>query len=295
MSFKPLRKIAYALGFAVAAYFSLGAIKNIKEVKQKYLFSAPFSAVKFPFEREQIVIPVSELMSLYTDCDQKIYTHRTFSYTKTKDEIARGVKKRRGLEELWSIHFQEQIVMLNTQDHYVDTTQKWQNPLRNFSWFGNSFNDPRIREGRWKVKHEAIDIFAKIGSDIHTPVSGIVVASANDWDGSWDRRKGLQYHGGGLGKLSGNGIILFNPTDTSYYFMIHMKDVYARSGDVVSRGDTVGTVGITGNAISPNVVKHLHFAHKKPGNGCGIEGVLVAENPYWNLRETLSLQLAQKN
>lgn len=295
MVFKSLRNLTYALSLATAAYFVPGTIKDINEIKQEYLFSAPFSALEFPYKKETIVLPIPELMSLYISCDQRIYTRRTFTYAKTPDEIKSGVTKRQRLEDLWRLHFQEKVAALRLQGHHIDTTQKWHNPIKGFSWFGNSFNDPRIREGRWREKHKAIDIFAEVGTQIYAPVSGVVIASADNWTGSWGRRKGLQYEEGGLGKLSGNGIVIFNPFDTSYHFLIHMKNVYALPGVIVSRGDTVGTIGVTGNAISPNVPKHLHFAYKKPGKECGIEDVLVSQNPYWDLKETMSMQLAQKN
>jgi len=137
-------------------------------------------------------------------------------------------------------------------------------------------------------------MFARIGTPIYAPVSGVIVASADDWKGSWNRRKGFQYDSGGLGELSGNGVLLFNPIHRNYFFMIHMKDGYVDAGDLVSRGETIGTVGNTGNAISPHVKSHLHFAVKAPGIACGKENVLIAQNSYNDLRQNRDTFLAKK-
>jgi murein DD-endopeptidase MepM/ murein hydrolase activator NlpD len=134
-----------------------------------------------------------------------------------------------------------------------------------------------------------MDIFTRRGSPIYAPVSGVIIASADDWEGSWGNLKNAT---GGLGKLSGNGVILFNPFDISYYYLVHMDKVYAKAGDVVSRGDSIGTVGRTGNAASHYSRTHLHIAHKKSGIDCDIEGPLVAQNLFSRLMR--ARELAQK-
>ena len=89
-----------------------------------------------------------------------------------------------------------------------------------------------------------------------------------------------------MGALTGNGVVVFSPLDTSYFLMAHLKDVYVKTGDVISRRDAIGTVGNTGNAIYPWIDYHLHFAYKKQGMQCGIEGVLVPQNPYGKLKKS---------
>jgi len=280
------KNLTYVLGLAaVLSFFPGNANPKSEQIPDN--FSSNYSLMfQAPLKREDVIISHSDFMLMYMDCDQKIYNSKTFKYAKTRGALTDGVVRRRSLEELWTRYFDEQVINGYFQMHHMDTTQKWYSPLEEKNSFYNGFNDSRIRAGRWKEKHKAIDIFAKTGSYIHAPVSSVVLASADDWKGSWNRREGFNYESGGLGKLSGNGVILFNPVDTSYYFMIHMKDVYTHVGDVVSRGEIIGTVGVTGNAIYPSVTKHLHFAHKKPGKECGIEGVLVAQNPYRNLKAT---------
>ncbi|MDP3991997.1 MAG: M23 family metallopeptidase [Nanoarchaeota archaeon] len=294
-------------GFLAAAFIFAGAgmLKTKLETKREN-FSVYFGSnpiFQFPLtnkEKAAMVVPVSEFMRFYTDCGQKIYNHRTFEYAKNQREIIDGVRRRKHLEDLWTRYFYEQVNMGYFNMHYIDTASgEWHDPLNGNSRFHNSFNDPRIRyissRRRFREKHEAIDIFSDTGSYIHSPVSGLIVASADNWQGNWTRRNGLKYERGGLGELSGNGIILFNPADTGYYFMIHMNDVYARTGDIVSRGEILGTIGKTGNALSLFVRPHLHLAYKKPRMACGIEGVLVPQNPYWNLRNTRRIWLAHQN
>ena len=60
-----------------------------------------------------------------------------------------------------------------------------------------------------------------------------------------------------------------------------MDSVFVKTGDIVSRGQIIGTVGKTGNAR--NTPSHLHATKKKSGEGCGRNDVLVALNPYFDL------------
>jgi murein DD-endopeptidase MepM/ murein hydrolase activator NlpD len=127
-------------------------------------------------------------------------------------------------------------------------------------------------------------MFAPIGTFVYSPIDGVVLDSRDDWKGYWERKKGLVYEGGGFGMLSGNGVLLFQPSDTTYFFIIHMKDVFVKPGDLVYKGRVVGSVGKTGNASSPYTKPHIHISVKKTGVGCGVDGVLVSENPYSNLK-----------
>ena len=219
-------------------------------------------------------LSVEEMMLMYIDCDHKTYSQKGFQYTKTAEEVSQGAVKRQNLENLLINYFNEEKIKRGLPDD----PEEIYDPLDGKGNFENGFNDFRYRLGKYKETHEGIDIFAKLGSEIFAPVSGVVVASSDDWTGHLERRKGFIYDGGGLSALSGNGVILFNPNDRSYYFLIHMKDVLVKTGDVVSRGTVLGTVGKTGNAR--NTPPHLHEAWKKQGGSCGRNDVLVAQNPY---------------
>ena len=288
-----LRNFTIGLGL-LAAFYSADKGKNLIDgIKQSNFYSAPFSPLSFPYKKETVVLPIPEVMSLYTSCDQKTYNGKAFVPAKSTDEILNGVKRRRALENIWRMHFNEKAAKLNLES-YTDITTSWTSPV-NVSWVTNNYNGLRARaRGRVEL-HRATDIFTKTGSKIYAPVNGVIVASSGNWTGSWTRRKGLHDVSGGLGAITGNGAILFGINNTIYFLMAHLKDVYVRAGDVVLKGDVIGTVWKTGNAMSPRVPGHLHLAYKKPGTECGIEGVLVSENPYPKLKETIASQLAQKN
>jgi peptidoglycan LD-endopeptidase LytH len=119
------------------------------------------------------------------------------------------------------------------------------------SWFG----DPRDGGRRF---HEGIDIFAPRGTPVvavaagrvtqarHTPVGGNVV---------W---------------VSDGG------SELSYYYA-HLDRIDVREGAWVSAGDTLGTVGSTGNARG--VRAHLHFGIYRPGRVALDPAPMLAARP----------------
>jgi len=64
-----------------------------------------------------------------------------------------------------------------------------------------------------------------------------------------------------------------------------MNKVFVEAGDILYGGQLIGTVGRTGNAISPYSKTHLHIAFKMPGNACGTEGTLESTNLFRTLAE----------
>jgi peptidoglycan LD-endopeptidase LytH len=98
------------------------------------------------------------------------------------------------------------------------------------------FSDPR--GGR---SHEALDILAPMG----TPVKAVE-----------DGRIARLF----LSKAGGTTIYQFDPSEKFCYYYAHL-DRYAeglREGEQVRRGQTIGYVGVSGNA--PKNTPHLHFA-----------------------------------
>ncbi len=102
----------------------------------------------------------------------------------------------------------------------------------------DTYND--VRGGGTRT-HEALDIMAARGTPVVAVADGVVVKL-------FDSRQG------------GLTVYQFDATSTYAYYYAHL-DAYApglREGQVLRRGDSVGTVGSTGNA-SPDA-PHLHFA-----------------------------------
>jgi murein DD-endopeptidase MepM/ murein hydrolase activator NlpD len=131
-----------------------------------------------------------------------------------------------------------------------------------------------------------MDIFVeREGVGVRSPVSGVVVASGDGWRGGYARGRGFFYQGDGLSRRAGNGVMIFDPASAGYVYLAHLQaGLLVRTGDVVRRGQLVGRVGHTGNAAGPGRGRHLHFAYKREGSGCGVDGVLVSVNPYRWLR-----------
>lgn len=109
--------------------------------------------------------------------------------------------------------------------------------------FSDSFGAPR--EGY--RSHAGNDIFAARGTPVVAGVAGTV----------------RTIHGG----RAGIGYYLDGVDGTTYYGA-HMHDIRVRNGARVARGEVIGSVGSTGNAVGTPA--HLHF-EVKPGGGASID------------------------
>lgn len=235
--------------------------------------------VQAPPPDTALFISREELIRLYTDCDEDRWpwgVEETF-VPKTVAELTTGVAQRRLLESRWRDWF-----AAHGGDSIAPTAEaEWVYPLTVRGRLLNNFNNPR--EGG---PHEALDIFVlREGVTVRTPVSGVVVASGDDWVGSYRRRQGLQFVSGGLSRRAGNGVMIFDPVSGGYLYFAHLQTgVLVRTGDVVRAGQPLGRVGHTGNASQPGHGRHLHFAFKRAGMACGIDGVLLPINSYQVVR-----------
>jgi peptidoglycan LD-endopeptidase LytH len=105
------------------------------------------------------------------------------------------------------------------------------------SWFG----DPRDGGARG---HEGVDIFAPRGTPVIAAAAGFVTSARHT-------------------PVGGNVVWITDAGSELSYYYAHLDDILAREGAFVGAGDTIGTVGNTGNArgVSP----HLHFGIYRPG------------------------------
>jgi murein DD-endopeptidase MepM/ murein hydrolase activator NlpD len=90
--------------------------------------------------------------------------------------------------------------------------------------------------GRGGRHHNGIDIVSPEGTPVRAAETGVVT-----------------YAGGGLRGYGYAVVLDHGGESTSLYG--HLKEIHVKSGDVVSAGSVIGTVGRTGNATT----YHLHF------------------------------------
>jgi murein DD-endopeptidase MepM/ murein hydrolase activator NlpD len=92
------------------------------------------------------------------------------------------------------------------------------------------------------ITHKGIDIFADYGTSVIASTSGIVSYS---------------------GSLSKGGIVvtIIGPKWRFYYYA-HLRDKTVKSLSWVNRGDIIGYVGTSGNAIGK--APHLHYSIASP-------------------------------
>jgi peptidoglycan LD-endopeptidase LytH len=105
------------------------------------------------------------------------------------------------------------------------------------SWFG----DPRDGGRR---RHGGIDIFAPRGAPVVAVASGRVTQARST-------------------PVGGNVVWVADPGGELSYYYAHLDRIDAREGAWVAAGDTLGTVGNTGNAVG--VRPHLHFGIYRTG------------------------------
>lgn len=86
--------------------------------------------------------------------------------------------------------------------------------------------------------HKGVDIFAPEGTNVNAATGGIVLYS-----GALD--------------LGGNVLVVLGPKWRIHYYA-HLQEQIAGSFDFVHSGETIGTVGTTGNAKGK--APHLHYS-----------------------------------
>lgn len=109
---------------------------------------------------------------------------------------------------------------------------------------------------RWGSMHDAIDISGPgYGSNIYAANNGTVAVV-----------KGGCIAGDTYCNGRGGNYIIINHNYNNYYTIyMHLKDIYVYEGQVVTKGQVIGTMGNTGNVIpvptanSPYNGTHLHF------------------------------------
>jgi peptidoglycan LD-endopeptidase LytH len=91
--------------------------------------------------------------------------------------------------------------------------------------------------------------------EVIAAASGIIVSVNLNWEPSSPIR-------------GGNYIWIFEPIKSRYYYYAHLNEIFVKVGQVVSKGERLGTVGRTGvNAYPKKSPTHLHFTVHQSKNG----------------------------
>lgn len=91
-------------------------------------------------------------------------------------------------------------------------------------------------EERYSSYHKGIDIAKNLGDDVNAAFDGKIISAG--------------YNDGGYGNL----IIIEHENDMTTYYA-HLNDIYVKEGEIIKKGQRVGSVGNTGLSTGP----HLHF------------------------------------
>ncbi|UTW61021.1 M23 family metallopeptidase [bacterium SCSIO 12741] len=92
------------------------------------------------------------------------------------------------------------------------------------------------------VTHKGVDIFASEGTVLNSSTSGIVLYT-------------------GKIKMGGNVVLILGPKWRLHYYA-HLKDIQTRKWGLVKNGETIGSVGSSGNAKGKPA--HLHYSIVTP-------------------------------
>lgn len=131
------------------------------------------------------------------------------------------------------------------------------------------------REGDVRRAHDGIDLYAKRGEPVLSPFDGIVIDPATRWQ-PWHRAR--------YGRTA--VVLSREPTSEGYVALLtHLDRLWVQPGQVVRRGEVLGTVGSTGNAEGGRA--HLHFELRAPfaigWRQLGEERLVDAFNPFPSL------------
>jgi len=134
---------------------------------------------------------------------------------------------------------------------HLEIQGQWQMPLK--GWVTSPFGTRKSLLGTGEEFHPGIDIAQKVGASVEAPSDALVVQTgfASDYG-----RFVMLFHGQGV---------------TSIY--AHLGKVDVREGEMVRRGNTIGTVGLSGMTNGP----HLHFELRKFGKPIDPVAFLASE------------------
>lgn len=128
-----------------------------------------------------------------------------------------------------------------------------QNPMDGFKpkWGGGFY------ALRGNLYHQAIDIMAPIGATVVAVDAGKVKKTVRVHTHRNGKNIVVTTGGSDFGPIGGNFVWIEHSWGTSYYAHLH-EPARVKSGDTVLAGQSIGLVGVSGNATGG--CPHLHFA-----------------------------------
>ncbi len=161
--------------------------------------------------------------------------------TADKQELLLGFEPRNDAE--YVLRFQPELLRGGKFKVTIENVPTLSFPVagKNARAIGSVWGD--VRDGG-RRSHEGVDIFAKRGTPVLAPTKGYV------------RFVGKR----GIG---GNVVWLYDSQRGQSLYFAHLNTLIAKQGTYVEPGDTLGTVGNTGNART--TPPHLHFGVYKNG------------------------------
>lgn len=122
------------------------------------------------------------------------------------------------------------IVKMGTKNPYYAGVAFLSNPTKG-GYLSSLFGEVRSAS-----IHKGIDIAKNLGESVNAALDGKVIKAG--------------YNSGGYGNL----IVIEHENNMKTYYA-HLNDIYVKQGDVIKKGNIIGSVGNTGNSTGP----HLHF------------------------------------
>ena len=134
-------------------------------------------------------------------------------------------------------HFRKLIAEIGMNNERLNHTPAIQ-PISNYDLSRTSSGFGMRMHPIYKVKkfHYGMDFVARVGTPIYATANGTIIVASNSFYG--------------YGKY-----IKINHDYDYYTAYGHMNELNVKNGDVVKRGDIIGTVGNTGLSTGP----HLHY------------------------------------
>ena len=201
--------------------------KNIKISKEGYfVFGIPRDASQKLKVKIQSINKIQEF--------EKTVIERKFKIQKID-----GLPKRKvtpNAEDMIKIRKEGKLISLakNKNSNLTDFFSDFIRPVKGITT--GVYGSQRILNGEPRRPHFGIDIAAKKGTIIKNSNNGKVLLS----------EKNLFFTGGTIIIDHGHGVI------TIYS---HLNEIFVKKGDLVNRGERIGTVGSTGRSTGP----HLDF------------------------------------